>query len=284
METIAKARPGRVYAFGDGPKTGEEMACRIAGETIREKIGKITDLRISQAPVNLGLRRRVETALDEVFLHEESAVILEDDCVPADDFFPFMSQMLERWRNHPQVGAITGTSFYDKRIPDSGSDYYFSRYPHCWGWGTWSRAWKFYDRAGRLWPTDLQKLSLPLKKNLEGKYWERIFERTYSGQIDSWAYRWTLSCWSQGMLTVTPKVNLVQNVGTGVGATHTQDATGMEEIQETGTLPKILRHPEGIQWNESADQQTFRKHHAMGAKLPFWARLLRSMRKRGVLN
>ena len=85
------------------------------------------------------------------------------------------------------------------------------------------------------------------------------------------------------MLTVTPKVNLVQNVGTGVGATHTQDATGMEEIQETGALPKILRHPEGIRWNESADEQTFWKHHAMGAKLPFWARLLRSLQKRGVL-
>ena len=117
MEAVARAHPSQVYAFGDGPKPGEETACRIAGETIRVKLGKVADLRISQAPANLGLRRRVETALDEVFRQEESAVILEDDCVPADDFFPFMSQMLERWKIIPKLEQSQAQVFMIEGIP-----------------------------------------------------------------------------------------------------------------------------------------------------------------------
>lgn len=52
--------------------------------------------------------------------------------------------MLERFRDVPQVMHISGDNFLSKdlAVPES---YYFSRYPHVWGWATWRRAWQHYD-------------------------------------------------------------------------------------------------------------------------------------------
>jgi len=283
VESLAAARPRRVYAYGDGPRPGlpeEAQACQAAAEMVRSRLSETTELRLQQSPTNLGLRARVETALDDVFSREETAVILEDDCVPTADFFAFTSALLSTYATDSRVGSITGTSFCLPGESPGGSDYYFSKYPHCWGWATWRRAWQAYDRQGVSWPCSLSHLPVAIPSRMERKYWQENFERAYSGKIDSWAYRWTLSCWRLGMLTVTPKDNLVRNIGAGESATHTRDNTGMETLQKTGTLKFPLNRPTAVVLDTKADARTFWRHHAMGARLPLWARLVRSWRKR----
>ena len=283
LDAVVAARPSRIYAYGDGPRAdrkGEAEACAAAGELVRRRLSPITDLRIEQAQTNLGLRRRVETALDDVFSREDAAVILEDDCVPVPDFFPFVASLLSQHADNAHVGGITGTSFCLPGEIRGGAEYYFSKYPHCWGWATWSRAWKQYDHTGSGWPCDLSSLPLGFAGRLERNYWRDIFEKTYTGRLDSWAYRWTLSCWHHGMLTATPQVNLVRNIGCGENATHTRDDTGMKSLGQTGSLKFPLTHPASVRQNRRADTRTFWRHHAMGARLPFWARMIRSWRKR----
>jgi len=283
LEALVATRPARVYAYGDGArpeKDGEAAVCAAAAALVRRHLEDVTDLRLQQASGNLGLRGRVETALDDIFKREEAAVILEDDCVPTPDFFSFVAALLPRYAEDSRIGCITGTSFCLPGESPGGADYYFSRYPHCWGWATWRRAWQAYDRLGSSWPCSLSQIPVPMPSRLERKYWEDIFEKTYAGKLDSWAYRWTLSCWRHGMLTVTPKTNLVRNIGSGEGATHTRDDTGMEILQKTGTLAFPLRDPPTVTRHAEADARTFWRHHALGARLPLWARLVRSWRKR----
>ena len=283
VESLAAARPRRVYAYGDGPRPGfpeEAKACHAAADLVRSRLSAVTELRLEQASENLGLRSRVETALDDVFSREKTAVILEDDCVPTGEFFSFATALLTRYAEDSRVGSITGTSFCLPGESPGGSDYYFSKYPHCWGWATWRRAWQAYDRQGVSWPCSLSQLPVAIPSRMERKYWQDIFERAFSGKIDSWAYRWTLSCWRRGMLTATPKVNLVRNIGTGEGATHTRDNAGMEILRNTGSLHFPLQHPASVEQDQKADHRTFWRHHVMGARLPLWARLVRSWRKR----
>lgn len=283
VESLAAARPRRVYAYADGPRAGlpeEAEACHAAADLVQSRLSAVTELRLEQASENLGLRSRVETALDDVFSREETAVILEDDCVPTAEFFSFTTALLPRYAQDSRVGSITGTSFCLPGESPGGSDYYFSKYPHCWGWATWRRAWQAYDRRGSCWPCSLSQSPVSISSWTERKYWEDIFERTYAGKLDSWAYRWTLSCWRRGMLTATPRVNLVRNIGSGEGATHTRDDTGMETLQKIGTLNFPMHNPTTVKLDKKADRRTFWRHHAMGARLPLWARLLRSCRKR----
>ena len=47
---------------------------------------------------NLGLNRRMISAIQWVFGESESAIILEDDCLPHPRFFGFCSSILERYQ------------------------------------------------------------------------------------------------------------------------------------------------------------------------------------------
>lgn len=43
-----------------------------------------------------------------VFEQVEAAILLEDDCVPAPTFFPFCTELLERYRMDARIGMIAG--------------------------------------------------------------------------------------------------------------------------------------------------------------------------------
>jgi hypothetical protein len=46
---------------------------------------------------------------------------------------------------------ISGNNFQFGRKRTAYS-YYFSRYPHIWGWASWRRAWDNYDVDMKMWP------------------------------------------------------------------------------------------------------------------------------------
>jgi hypothetical protein len=207
----------------------------------------------------------------------EAAIVLEDDCLPHPTFFRFCEELLERYRDDERIMAISGDNFQFGRQRSKYS-YYFSRYPHCWGWATWRRAWQHYDGDMDLWPVIRE--GRWLEDVLEGKravaYWTRIFNRTYDGDINSWAYAWTLSCWAQSGLTALPNVNLVSNIGFGVAATHTIS----EDISSSSTLNYLdfpLSHPSFVIQDTVADAFTQRHHFDRAPLKSRFKRIVKSL-------
>ena len=68
---------------------------------------------------------------------------------------------------------------------------------------------------------------------------------------------WQFSCWQQGFLTVIPEVELVENIGFGVDATHTLDERS--PLGKPGSLSFPLRHPKVMQADRLRDGDTFRR-------------------------
>jgi hypothetical protein len=223
-EAIRQARPPILLLVADGPRDQRDhKACEMT-RMIVEQVDWPCDVRRNYADVNMGCRDRMATGLNWVFSEVEEAIILEDDCVPAQSFFFFCDELLERYRFDARVMCVSGSNFQRGKSCGPWS-YYFSKYPHCWGWASWRRAWKYFDLQVRTWP-DVKAVGL-LKSVCPG-YWERwvwsnAFDRQYRGASRSWAYSWTYTCWVQHGLTVLPAVNLVSNIGTGLDSTHPQD-------------------------------------------------------------
>ena len=71
-------------------------------------------------------------------------IILEDDCLPGEDFFRYAAAALDFYRDDPQVMHINGSSFFPLREETPYSAFFY-RYAHIWGWASWRRAWKYYD-------------------------------------------------------------------------------------------------------------------------------------------
>jgi len=161
--------------------------------------------------------------------------------------------LLEKYRDDERIAMISGDNFQFGR-KRTGYSYYFSRYPHIWGWATWRRAWKNYDVAMQLWPEirDGRWLKDLLGDIKSEWYWRYIFEKVYSGKIDTWDYQWTFSCWIQNALTVIPNVNLVSNIGFGMNAEHTKVKNRYAEMK-TEPVSSPLSHPEYVLHDSKAD-------------------------------
>ena len=107
---VAAARPSRLLIVADAPRTdrpGERQRCEEVLKIVSAVDWPCT-VETNLASENLGCRRRVKSGLDWVFSLVEEAIILEDDCLPDPSFFPYCSQLLERYRDCGQVGIISG--------------------------------------------------------------------------------------------------------------------------------------------------------------------------------
>jgi len=267
FESIRIAKPFKLYIAADGPRVDQNGESKLCEESrnITNHIDWDCEVKTLFRDTNLGCRTAVSSAIDWFFENEEEGIILEDDCLPSQSFFWYCQELLNYHRTDQRIMAISGSNFQAcKKVTDYS--YYFSRYNHCWGWASWRRAWKYYDHDMTHWHDfdkvqGLQALS-DGNKYFE-KYWTRIFNSVSENRINSWAYRWTFSCWSQGGLTCLPEVNLVQNIGFSKSATHTKNMRKNQAMYcEEIAFP--LRHPQIIVRNAVADQFTDKSHFGIG--------------------
>ena len=276
FEAIRQAKPPRLYVAADGPREGRE------GEA--ERVTKVRDIATAVdwpcevktlfREKNQGCKQAVSGAITWFFEQEEQGIILEDDCLPHHDFFTFCETLLNRYADDERVSVITGDNFQNGKKRGDGS-YYFSRYNHVWGWASWRRAWQLYDGDLNFWP-DWKRSEAWLSEfpdRVVRRYWEKIFDRMYAQQIDTWDYPWTASVWYHGGLTATPNVNLVSNIGFGPDSTHTASAYSPLAGMATSAMGE-LTHPAAINQDQAADRYVF--DHTLGGKnLHFHRSLLR---------
>ena len=60
--------------------------------------------------------------------------------------------MLDRYKLNKSISVISGSNFQKENKIIGSADYYYSKYAHCWGWSSWRRAWKLYDKNLSFWP------------------------------------------------------------------------------------------------------------------------------------
>ncbi len=259
---IREAKPSRLFLISDAARVDRPGESELVNECRRivQDIDWDCETHRHYADQNMGCALRISSGITAAFEKVERLVVIEDDCVADPSFFDYCGALLERYHDNQRILAISGSEFQGgrRRCPES---YYFSRYPHCWGWATWRRSWQHFDLGLESWPAFRdaggmrQVFPRPSYADLRAAtYWTRIFDRCHAGQIDSWAYPWTLSCWLRQGLTAIPVRNLVSNVGYGPEATHTN-----RQIHGLGQ-PAVdlgpIRHPNRLIRNAAADSFT----------------------------
>jgi hypothetical protein len=255
---IAKAKPANLLLVADGPRN-EAEAARCA--EVREIISRIDwpcRTLTNFSDINLGCKKRVQSGLDWVFEQCEEAIIIEDDCLPHPDYFKFCSELLERYRDKPQIAFICGTNY---GVPTKTNDSYaFSHFPLSGSWASWRRYWRdTYDRQMAGWPDRGERW---LQSISDGKRFAPFcfdhFQRTYTGEIDTWDYQNWYTIWRDNLLTIAPTQNLISNIGFHAEATHTLNEASPMSCVSLGASPFPLRHPSKIKRNRGYDRRLFR--------------------------
>lgn len=258
FEVIRSIRPRELLLVVDGPRDnhpGDAAKCAAVRALIDKVDWPCTVLR-NYSDTNLGCKNRVSSGLDWVFEQVDEAIILEDDCLPDPSFFVFCSELLEKYREDRRVMMISGDNFLPgaKRTPYS---YYFSMYPHIWGWATWRRAWQLYDVRMSLLPEIMSCgfLNDIFRRAKVIQFWEKMFLKTFDGKYDTWDHQLTFACIVNNGLCILPDRNLVENIGFGGDATHTK------EINKLANMPVLsmdfpLIHPPYVIRDLKADTLT----------------------------
>lgn len=258
---IRLAKPKRLYIAADGARKNQlndAVLCEKARE-ISTKIDWECDLKTLFRKENLGCKNAVSSAIDWFFEQEEEGIILEDDCLPSSSFFSFCDQMLERYRADSRIRHITGSNLQLGQAWGEAS-YYFSRITAVWGWASWRRVWKEYDKDLLQYnETEVQhQLNNIFSDTFLEYQWMKVFKALKANEINTWDYQLALINYFNNGLSVTPNVNLISNIGFRADATHTPDSgfvysqLPLEEIGE-------MVHPQYYLPETEADNFIFNK-------------------------
>lgn len=260
FQAIRAARPPRLYVAADGPrpdKPDEAERCE-AVRRIATAVDWPCELVTLLRPDNLGCKLAVSSAITWFFESEVEGIVLEDDCLPDASFFPYVDELLERYRDDTRVMCVSGDNFISPHWAPAAS-FYFTRFPHIWGWATWRRAWQHYDVNMKDWHAidkgAFLKRQFPTLARAR-PHWQRIFDDVSTGRIDTWDYQWTYACWKHDALSCMPRINLISNIGFGPGATHTISAESKLSNLAASAISLPLQYPQSVQVEEYADRWT----------------------------
>lgn len=224
FDKIREMKPAKLYVAADGPREGRAGERELCEQTraIINGVDWPCDVHKLYREKNLGCGKAVSSAISWLFEHEETGIILEDDCLPNTTFFTYCETLLNKYRDDERVMMISGTSYIFDDISRQ-ADYYFCRYYAVWGWATWRRAWQLYDFNMKRWPQLKSEhyLNYILKNSRMAQVYEEMFDALEQQHLDTWDLQWAFTCISNGGLCATASTNLIKNIG-AVG-THTSD-------------------------------------------------------------
>ena len=244
FEKVRQVRPRELFIVVDGarpdrPGEAEKVQqCRA----FKDKVDWDCNVKVNFAEKNMGCKDRIASGITWAFEHVDELIILEDDCVPDLSFFRFCKEMLEKYRDDNRVFTVAGSNHDGCEHFDES--YAFSIRCWIWGWATWKRAWNHFNIAMKQWVNLRQDKYLQniFRKNDRLRL-KREFQLTYEDKINTWDYRWCVSCISNHALQIVPKVNLVQNTGFEAGGTHTAFPT-ISHLYMDESIEFPLVHPE----------------------------------------
>ena len=194
---------------------------------------------------NRGCKYGPIEAITWFFEHEEEGIIIEDDCIPSSDFFPYCDELLDRYRDNPQIWVIAGDNSADLKLAHEYS-YTFAPEPLIWGWATWRDRWARYDAEMEEWK-DVRSTSLVEKIFRDREQYEtrsEVFDRVADGMLTTcWDYQLSATVRIHRGLCIIPRHNLVSNIGFGEGATHTTEASSARNGYPTKEIMPLVHPP-----------------------------------------
>jgi hypothetical protein len=255
---IKKQKPKTLFIAADGPrnyKNNEEDLCVKTRNIVLNNIDWDCDVKTLLREDNLGCGKAVSQAIKWFFENVEEGIILEDDCLPNESFFYFMQLMIDKYRNNPKVGIISGCNFINNKLRINET-FYFSKYAYIWGWATWKEKIENYDFKISDWKSnwfDEQYYNFNLK---EIEFWKKNFNEILEDNIDTWDFQLQWLCWKEKYINIVPSKNLIKNIGFNNLATHTKNNDIWFANLKTYKIKKII-FPTQQKINDQADSLSF---------------------------
>ena len=260
FDAVRKARPSKLFLIQDGARAEKinDLEDILKCREIVSKIDWPCEVFKNYSKENFGCGQRVKSGLDWVFEHVDRTIILEDDCVPSQAFFPFCEELLEKYKNDDRVSQICGMNHLGI-YEDTEDSYFYSNTGSCWGWATWKRTWDLmeysmpYIEDQQL--MDIFKANYLMQKNNKGNEYYNHGKRLRKAlkdnkRLSAWTYQFNMTKYLYSQFNIVSKYNMINNIGMTEDSTHTASSynllpSGIRDVyfMKTYEIKFPLKHP-----------------------------------------
>mgnify|MGYP001236878779 FL=1 len=197
--------------FVDGPKSKRDRICQ---EEIlfMIKTNKNIKFTIIQSKKNKGLSRSLISGISYMSMKFKQVIVLEDDCIPRAEFFPFVSKSLRKFKNDDKVLGVCGyqlPELHEKKNMKINA--ILLKNFISWGWAIWSNKWLNYIK-------DYKKYYKQSKKKSKIS---KLIEKKYINNKNYWTPNFIDYAFQTASTFVFPNKSLIKNIGfdgTGVNS------------------------------------------------------------------
>ena len=223
FDEVRRARPSRLFLFQDGPRGERDRAGIEACRAIvaDDQIDWECDVRRNYQEHNLGCDPSEYLSQKWAFSLADKCIVLEDDDVPSQSFFPFCKEMLDRYEHDERISIIAGFNT-DEVTPGVPYDYFFTSVQSIWGWASWRRVidrWEgdyaFLDDEFNM----KQMEALQKQRDYRDEMIKMFRDHRATGKEYYESIMWADMVLNSG-LTIMPTKNLINNMGATNDSTH----------------------------------------------------------------
>lgn len=224
FDAVRQARPSKLFLACDGPR--KERIDDVKNVELCKKVVSNIDweceVYTNYSEENLGCGMRMYSGISWAFEYVDRLIILEDDCVPSQDFFPFCEELLERYKMDDRIHMIDAMNHLGvyEDVPYS----YFFGPGCCWGWATWKRAWMNMDFNMGFLSDDYSMRCVenlyPYYKNAREIGKQRKYILDNGGKLTAWTYQSGMASALNNQMAIVPKYNLITNIGLTENGVH----------------------------------------------------------------
>ena len=223
FDEVRKARPSRLFLYQDGARDERDMvgieACRniVADENIDWECEVVRNYQTR----NYGCDPSGFMSHRWAFAMADKCIVLEDDVVPSQSFFPFCKEMLDRYEHDLRVTMVAGFN-PDEVTGDVPYDYFFTSVFSIWGWASWRRVVEQWDGAYGFMRDDFDRRQLEAvvkERGYRSDFMKMCADHAASGKPFFESIFWSHMLMNSG-LAVMPTRNMVNNVGASADSTH----------------------------------------------------------------
>jgi len=248
LQGLKKNNIVKLYIFSDGTKDRKDEK---SVKKVRDLIDSIDwcKTEIIKSIDNKGLANSIIYGVNYVLKIHERIIVLEDDCVPSDNFVAFIEKCFDKYETNEKVMNVTGYSFPINTPDNYPFDVYFSYRSSSWGWGTWRRAWKYFERNKSILAEIEKSSNLRNKVNRAGKDLIPMLINQIEGRLDSWAVFWSINIIKNDGVCINPIKPKLINIGHDGTGTHCEK-NDRRKVKITKDDINILNLPDKIVIND----------------------------------
>jgi len=221
IDAIRPVAPKQMFVACDGPhieRPGEAEKVAATRAVIESQIDWPCQIQHLYSDNNQGCLLGPFRAINWFFHHVEQGIILEDDCLPDVDFFAYCEWALNQFVANKRVMHINGNNFGAR--PDLYRETIdFVSLAQVWGWATWADRWRKVEMNPFYIGESLNRDSW--RMSWAARLLKQNHVTCLQKGLDTWDYQWQIAVLQNQGLVVSPRNNLVSNLGSGEDASHT---------------------------------------------------------------